>query len=170
MAGSASATSSTSGRPTGIWSTAPLTPTGRPCGSCGDGWGARANRLGPGQGVTALAMLVRAVSFGFPVALNVATQPAKKPLLLFFAFCSCDACAGCGGLARRHRPPNRLLLKLLLLRYLPLCLGSWVLGFTAVLVNPTSWLGLLLFRHAGPGVQAPGGGLGAKPPIQSSWP
>ena len=31
-------------------------------------------------------MLVRVVAFGFPVALNVATQPPKKPLLLFVLF------------------------------------------------------------------------------------
>jgi hypothetical protein len=33
-----------------------------------------------------LAMFVRAMAFGFPVALIVATQPPEKPLLLFVLF------------------------------------------------------------------------------------
>jgi len=42
------------------------------------------------------------------------------------------------------------------------------LGSCGGLAGVIAWAALLLFRPAGPGVQAPGGGLGAEPPIQSS--
>jgi hypothetical protein len=43
------------------------------------------------------------------------------------------------------------------------------LGFAWVLADLIPSSGAFAFRTAGPGVQTPGGGLGAKPPIQSSW-
>jgi hypothetical protein len=83
--------------------------------------------------------------------------------------CSCDACPCCKPWvfdkpARCHQPPNQRSCSSLFAM-----LGfRWDLGSAAVLAYLIPWSGAFAFRAAGLGVQAPGGGLGATPPIQSS--
>ena len=118
----------------------------------------------------ALAVRVRAGGLGASAALAVATSPLNKLLLLFALALAVRVRAGGLGASAALAVATSPLTSCSCLGSCPCgarpCRGP---GASAGLPAAIPWPGLLLFWHAGPGVQAPGGGLGAKPPIQSSW-